>query len=183
MKIKYFTLLCVFFSASVYSQKLTPTDAGSKVHFVIKNFGIKTGGQLSGLKGEILFSPADLSACKFNVTVDPSTIDTDNESRDRHLKGEEYFEVEKYPTITIISAKIDKTNKTESGYYFFTGSIIMHGVTKPVTFPFHVDISSDGYLFTGDFEINRLDFGVGDNSAVLSDMVNVSLSILAKKEN
>ena len=70
---------------------------GSKVHFTIKNFGIKTGGDLSGLKGEIYFFTTDLAACRFNVTVDASTVDTDNGSRDDHLKGSEYFDVEKFP--------------------------------------------------------------------------------------
>ena len=59
----------------------------------------------------------------------------------------------------------------------------MHGVTKPISFPFHVEKVNDNYLFTGEFEINRLDFGVGSNSAVLSDTVNVSLSVWQKKVN
>lgn len=158
-----------------------PVDEGSKVHFTIKNFGISTGGQLSGLKGEINFLATDLSACHFNVSVDASTVDTDNEGRDAHLKGSEYFEVDKYPQITITSTKIDKTNKTETGFYYFTGNLSMHGITKQIAFPFHIEKVNDTYLFTGDFEINRLDFGVGDNSAVLSNTVNVSLSVLAKK--
>ena len=168
-------------TSSIYAQKYIPADEGSKIHFIIKNFGINTGGQLSGLKGEILFSPADLNACRFNVSVDASTIDTDNESRDNHLKGSEYFDAEKFPLITIISQKIDKTNKTDSGFYYFTGNLSLHGITKSISFPFHVEKVNDNYLFTGEFQINRLDFGVGSNSAVLSNTVNVSLSVLAKK--
>lgn len=168
-------------TSSIYAQKYIPADEGSKVHFIIRNFGINTGGQLSGLKGEILFSPADLNACRFNVSVDASTIDTDNESRDNHLKGNEYFDAEKFPLITIISQKIDKTNKTDSGFYYFTGNLSLHGITKSISFPFHVEKLNDNYLFTGEFQINRLDFGVGSNSAVLSNTVNVSLSVLAKK--
>jgi hypothetical protein len=44
-----------------------------------------------------------------------------------------------------------------------------------------VEKVDNDYLFTGEFEINRLDYGVGSSSAVLSDIVNVSLSVLAKK--
>ena len=86
-----------------------------------------------------------------------------------------------FRVISITSTKIDKTNKTESGFYYFTGNLTMHGITKPLAFPFHVEKVNDTYLFTGDFEIDRLDFGVGDKSAVLSNTVNVSLSVLAKK--
>jgi len=93
----------------------------------------------------------------------------------------EYFDAEKYPEIIITSTKIDKTNKTESGFYYFTGTLTMHGITKPISFPFHIEKVNDTYLFTGEFEINRLDYGVGSNSTVLSSTVNVSLSVLAKK--
>ncbi len=113
-------------------KRYIPGDDGSKVHFTIKNFGIKTGGDLSGLKGEILFFTSDLTACRFNVTVDASTVDTDNESRDSHLKGSEYFDAEKFPVIAIASTKIDKTNKTESGFIFLHGTLTMHGITKPI---------------------------------------------------
>ena len=175
-------LPCIFLiSTAIQAQKYTPGDAGSKVHFTIKNFGIRTGGDLSGIKGEIYFFTSDLTACRFNVTVDASTVDTDNGSRDNHLKGSEYFDVEKFQIISITSSKIDKTNKTELGFYYFTGNLTMRGITKPLTFPFHVEKVNNTYLFTGNFEINRLDFGVGDKSAVLSNTVNVSLSVLAMK--
>src|ERR1017187_675788 len=155
-------ILSILFSLltlSGFSQKYTPSDEGSKVHFTIKNFGIKTGGQLSGLKGEILFFTTDLPACSFNVSVDASTVDTDNESRDSHLKRNEYFDSGKYPQITIASTKIDKTNKTESGFYYFTGILTMHGITKPISFPFHIEKVNNTYLFTGGVEINRPVFG------------------------
>lgn len=182
MKLKKLLPFFLFFiTSSLYAQKYIPADEGSKVHFIIRNFGIKTGGQLSGLKGEILFFTKDLSACRFNVSVDASTVDTDNEIRDSHLKGSEYFDAEKFPLITIRSLKIDKTNKTDSGFYFFTGNLTMHGITKPISFPFHIEKVNDNYLFTGKFTINRLDFGVGSNSAVLSNTVDVSLSVLAIK--
>ena len=181
MMLKKF-LPCLFLiSTTVCAQKYIPGDAGSKVHFTIKNFGIKTGGDLTGLKGEIYFFTTDLAACRFDVSVDPSTVDTDNGSRDSDLKGSKYFDVEKFPLISITSTKIDKTNKTESGFYYFTGNLTMHGITKPLAFPFHIEKINDNYLFTGEFEIDRLDFGVGDKSAVLSNKVNVSLSVLANK--
>ena len=181
MLLKIFVSCLLFISIQTTAQKYLPGNTGSKVHFTIKNFGIKTGGELSAIKGEIFFFTSDLAACRFNVTVDASTIDTENGSRDGHLKGSEYFDAEKYPVITITSTKIDKTNKTEAGYYYFTGSLTMHGITKVIAFPFKAEKTNDDYLFTGEFELNRLDYGIGDKSAVLSNTVTVSLSVLAKK--
>ncbi len=181
MRLKIFLPCLLFIGIHASAQKYLPGDAGSKVHFTIKNFGIKTGGELSGVKGEIFFFTTDPASCRFSVSIDASSIDTDNGSRDSHLKGSDYFGVEKYPLVTITSTKIDKTNKTEAGYYYFTGTLTLHGITKTIAFPFKAEKINDTYLFTGQFEINRLDYGVGDNSAVLSNTVNVSLSVLAKK--
>lgn len=177
-------LLCLSFliiSFAAISQKYRPADEGSKVHFVVKNFGINTGGDFSGLAGDINFVPANVAACSFDVSVNVSTIDTDNESRDKALKSIEYFDAEKYPVINIKSTKINRTNKSSSGWYQFTGTLTMHGVTKPIAFLFRATKKDDGYLFVGGFIINRLDYGVGKNSSVLSNSITVSLSVLAKK--
>lgn len=174
-----FSLLLL--SIPVISQKFKPAEEGSKVHFIIKNFGIETGGDLSGLTGDINFIPANLPASNFDVSVSVSTIDTDNEKRDKHLRSDEYFDAEKYPVITIKSTKINRTNKSSSGWYQFKGTLTMHGVTKPIAFLFRATKKGADYLFAGGFIINRLDYGVGKSSAVLSNSVKISLSVLAKK--
>ena len=175
------TICSLIFSLQVISQNYIPVDNGSKVHFTIKNFGISTGGDLSGLKGTISFDPANLPSSDFNVSVDVKTIDTDSKSRDEHLVSQSYFDAEKYPVILIKSTKINTTNKSNSSVYYFTGTLTMHGVTKNVAFPFTATPKGDDYLFSGDFEINRLDYSVGESSAILSKTVKVSLSVLAKK--
>lgn len=175
-------ILCfafLFCADNLIAQKmLTPTDDGSKVHFVIRNFGIKTGGDLSGLKGSIKFDMSSVQTWAFDVSVESSTINTDNDTRDGHLKKAEYFDAKKYTTIHLISSKIQTTDK--AGVYLFVGSLTIKGVTKPIQFPFKVNKSKDGYLFTGDFEINRRDFGVGSSSVSLADNLKVSLVVFAK---
>lgn len=166
----------------VKAQDFIPVDNGSKVHFVIKNFGISTGGDFKGVKGAIFFNPAFPTSAKFDVSVAAASIDTDNSSRDKDLKEELYFDVKTFPEIKIVSKRIDKTNKSEEGFYFFTGSLIIKGVTKEISFPFKAEKVLNDYLFTGEFEINRLDFGVGEKSAVLSQKVVVNLKVLAKKK-
>ncbi|MDB5223108.1 MAG: YceI family protein, partial [Chitinophagaceae bacterium] len=163
------------------SQKYKPADAGSKVHFTIKNFGINTGGDFSGLSGNINFVPANIITSSFNVSVSANTVDTDNGMRDKELNGKTYFDAEKYPEITITSTKVNRTNKSAASWYYFSGTLTMHGVTKPIEFPFTAIKKGDDYLFAGSFTINRLDFGVGKNSSVMSNSVKVSLSVLAKK--
>lgn len=161
------------------AQTYTPADAGSKVRFVIKNFGINTGGTFDGLSGSITFDAANLSASQFDVSVDAKSVDTDMEARDNHLRKAEYFDVEKFPKLTFKSTKITKTNK--DGYLYMFGTITIKGVSKEISFPFTYKSKDDGYLFEGEFKLNRRDFGVGGKSFSMSDELTVELSVFAKK--
>jgi polyisoprenoid-binding protein YceI len=162
-----------------FAQTYTATDEGSKVHFTIKNFGIKTGGDFTGLKGTIVFNPKSLTTSSINVSVDANSVNTDNGGRDKHLRKEEYFSVEKFPLLTFVSTKI--TESSTAGRFFVVGNLTIKGIIKAVQFGFSATPSAAGYVFAGDFEINRKDFGVGGSSAVMADKLKVTLNVVAKK--
>ena len=170
---KIFTLLLasIFFSAFTLTD-LKPADTDGAVTFSIKNFGISTKGEVKGLKGTIKWDPQNPSASSINASVDVSTINTGIDLRDSHLKKEEYFNAEKYPTINFVSTSISAGN--------ITGNLTIKGTTKSVSFPFTVTPSGNGYLFEGSFTINRKDFGIGGGSISLSNAATVTLKVLAK---
>jgi len=173
-------LPAIFFAVLSFAQtSFVPVDAGSKVHFMIKNFGIKTGGDFKGLKGTIKFDPVNFANASFDVTVDASTVDTDNSSRDDHLRKGEYFDVTKYPTISFKSTKVTKS--TKAGRFYVFGNLTIKNVTKPVQFGFSATAKDGGYIFDGTFDINRRDFGVGGSSISMADKLTVSLAVFAKK--
>lgn len=176
---KIFTAIALFCVVTAFGQNYTPADAGSKVRFVIKNFGINTGGTFDGLAGTITFDPSNLATASFNVSVEAKSVNTDMEGRDNHLRKAEYFDVEKYPKINFKSTKITTTNK--EGFFFMFGVITIKNVSKEISFPFSQTAKDGGILFEGEFKLNRLDFGVGGKSFSMSDELNVELSILAKK--
>ena len=167
-------------SQTIFAQHYKPLDQGSKVHFTIKNFGIGTGGDLSGLNGIIDFVPSNLKACLFNVSVDVKTIDTDNGTRDKHLRSADYFDADKFPKIILKSTSVNLTTPKTANMYYFTGTLTIHGVTKVIEFPFTASTQGKDLLFKGDFDINRTDFGVGGNGGVLGKTVKVSLVVFAK---
>ena len=177
---KVFTAIALFCIVTAFGQNYTPTDAGSKVRFVIKNFGINTGGTFEGLAGTIVFDPANLAGASFNVSLDAKSVNTDMEARDNHLRKEEYFDVEKYPKLSFRSTKITATNK--EGYLYMYGVITIKNVSKEISFPFTQKSKDGGILFEGEFKLNRRDFGVGGKSFSMSDELNVELPIFAKKE-
>jgi polyisoprenoid-binding protein YceI len=161
---------------SVNQQKLTPVDAGSKVHFVIRNFGINTAGDFKGLKGQVLFDKNNLAASFFDISVMVSTIDTDNSRRDNHLREEMYFDVANYPTIHIKGKPLLVKGDT----YILKATLTIKDISKPIEIPFTVKQQTTGYLFEGAFEINRLDYRVGEKSRVLANQVKITLRVLAK---
>lgn len=172
-----FPLLFAVLTAS--SQTLTPVDASSKVSFVIKNFGVKTNGTFNGLKGSINFDPKNLSTSSFSVSVNAASVNTGNDTRDKHLRKSEYFNAEKFPLITYVSTKI--TESTIAGRFFVTGSLTIKGVSKEVKFGFNATPTDKGYVLAGDFDINRRDFGVGGSSISMSDNLKVALQIAATR--
>ncbi len=155
---------------------LKPVDSENAVTFVIKNLGINTRGELSGLKGSIEWNEEMPSESKIAVSVAAATINTGIDSRDNHLKREEYFDVEKYPDIRINSSSISKNTDD----YTMTGTLTIKGISKNISFPFTAEKKAEGILFSGKFTINRRDFGVGGNSVTMSDNVDVLLNVLAK---
>jgi polyisoprenoid-binding protein YceI len=175
--------LSVFFFLSLLkislAQKYEPIDNGSKVHFVIKNLGFNTGGNFNGLEGRIEFDPEVIKNSHFDITVKSATIDTDNSLRDKNLRSK-YFQVEKFPVIRMVSTKIENTNKSNQGYYYFNGNLIIKGVSQKITFPFNAQKTEEGWVFTAEFEINRLDYHVGTASSFLGKNVKVVLTVKAQ---
>ena len=177
---KIILVVILLFTANLlFAQKYTATDAGSKVSFVIKNFGIKTSGSFSGLKGNVSFDPNTLGTSTFNMSVNANSINTDNGTRDKHLRKDEYFHVEKYPFITFVSTSITKSST--QGRFYIVGNLTIKGITKTIAFGFGATPTSSGYVFKGAFEINRRNFGIGGSSISLSDNLKVTLEIATNK--
>ena len=169
----------LIFSLSSASQLLKPVDDGSSVKFKIKNFGFNTvTGSFNGIQGTIKFTPENLGASSMDVAVDAKSVNTGINLRDNHLRKEEYFNVKKYPVIRFVSSKISPSSK--SGTLFMFGKLTIKDVTREISFPFTAVSQEGGYLFTGEFKINRIDFGIGESSSV-SDNLTVILKVFARK--
>lgn len=169
----------LFFIANVFAQSYSAVDAGSAVKFSIKNFGLTVNGSFKGLQGKIIFNADNPAASSFNVGVDAATVNTGNGSRDSHLKKEDYFNAAGHPKLNFVSVKVTGTGK--AGMYNMEGNLTIKGITKLISFPFTATANAGGYLFSGQFKINRQDFKVGGSSWVLSDGLTVLLNISAQK--
>jgi polyisoprenoid-binding protein YceI len=94
-------------------------------HLMVSN----VRGEFSGVSGTVQFDPANPANSKIEAKIDVNTIQTRDAQRDAHLKSADFFDVEKYPTITFVSKKVAKNGSDD---YKVTGDLTIHGVTREV---------------------------------------------------
>ena len=150
------------------------TITRSAISFKIRNLGINTGGTIGGLQANVKFDPAKPETSSIEATVDVKTINTDNSTRDEHLRGENFFDAEKYPKITLKSTSIKHKSGTN---YIGDFNLTIKAKTKPVQIPFTLTEKGNNQSFNGTFKINRRDYGVGSNSLTLSDDVTITIDV------
>jgi polyisoprenoid-binding protein YceI len=151
----------------------------SAITFGIKNLGINTEGSISGLVAKVNFAPANLSASSIEASVDVNTINTDNSSRDEHLRSGDFFDVARYPKISLKSVAF----RHKSGNnYIGTFTLTIKDKSKQIEMPFTFLDKDNTIGFKGAFKINRLDFGVGSESMILSNDVTVNIDCEGGKQ-
>ena len=171
---RYFIIFLIFCFPQLANAQTIITE-NSAVNFSIKNLAFNTvKGSFGGMKGEINFDKENLSESLFEVCVDATSINTGNNKRDEHLRKEDFFDVEKYPTICFTSTNISNSKMG----YTAKGNLTLHGVTKEVTIPFSIK----GSTFVGNFEILRKDYGVGANYSGFTVGKNVKIEIVCITE-
>ncbi|MDB5122486.1 MAG: hypothetical protein JWP94_615 [Mucilaginibacter sp.] len=144
----------------------------SAIIFQVKNLGINTTGTINGLQADIRFNPANLSSSSIEASVDVNTINTDNADRDDHLKSDAFFDAAHYPKITMKSVSLKhRSGNNYAGQFNLT----IKGTTKTLAVPFSCVQKGNAMAFKGVFKLNRLDFGVGESSMILSNDVTVNI--------
>jgi len=170
-------------AADTYTIDPNHTTFGFTVqHMMISN----VPGEFDKFSGQIMYSPSDLANSKANVTIDVSSINTRVERRDADLKGPNFFDAAKYPTITFVSTKFTPTT--------ITGNLTMKGLTQVVTIPVTISgpvktmMGGKAIGITGSVIINRQNWGISWNKnldeggVVVSDNVTVNISIEADQK-
>jgi len=166
----------------------THSELAFKVrHMMISN----VKGEFRKFDSSIIADGADFSKASVDITIDATSIFTKDETRDAHLKGEDFFDVEKHPTITFYGSTFKLIN---SDAYKLTGMLTIKGVSKEVTLNVEFGgINQDpwgnkkvGFSVYG--KINRREFGLNWNAALetggvlVSDEVKISAEVQFVKQ-
>jgi len=177
MNKKYITvILLLLVNCAIAQVKHTVTK--STITFQIKNLGFNTGGSIGGLKANIQFDPANLGRSVIEASADVNTINTDNDSRDEHLKSDSYFDAAKYPEIIMKSVSIKhKSGDNYTGQF----NVTMKGKTQLIDVPFMYTVTGATTSFKGILKLKRTDFNIGSSSMVMSDDVTVNIDVEASK--
>jgi len=177
-------------TATATATKTTYTidKAHSEVTFQVRHLLTRVRGRFSEFNGTIVYDEQEAEDSSVNVTVQAASIDTNERDRDAHLRSADFFEVEKYPTLTFRSRGITRNG---TAGYALAGDLTIHGVTRPVTFEASVlgkakdPWGNERVAFEANATINRKDYGLNWNAALetggflVGDEVKITLSVQA----
>jgi len=136
----------------------------SEILFKVKHLMIsKVTGQFHKFDATVETEGTDIATAKINFTADVNSISTNNEQRDGHLKGNDFFDIENHPEITFVSSSLTKVDEEN---YKLHGTLTMRGVSKEEV----LDVEFGGLVvdpwgndrvgFTITGKIDRRDYGV-----------------------
>ncbi|PTL81301.1 YceI family protein [Vitiosangium sp. GDMCC 1.1324] len=166
--------------------------AHSGAQFSVKHLMVSNvRGAFSKVTGKASIDEKDITKSTVEATIDTNSLNTNEPKRDEHLRGPDFFDTAKYPTITFKSSKVEKAGENLK----VTGDLTLHGVTKPVV------LNVEGFTTeskdpwgntkrggTATTKINRKDFGLSWNAALetggvaVGEEVSITLDLEMNKK-
>lgn len=175
--------LSLFSTASIAADqyKIDTKGMHASINFKIKHLGYSwLKGRFEKFSGDFSYDPKNISNSNVSVTIDTASVNSNHAERDKHLRGDDFLDVKKYPTATFKSQSI--TQNTD-GSLTIKGQLQLHGVTKTVELQASkVGEGKDpwgGYRagFTGTTRLKLADYGITYNLGPASTHVDLSLEI------
>ena len=178
-------------SVTQANSKWTIDKSHSNVKFTVTHMVVsETDGNFKIFGGSMESSKSDFSDAKIEFSVDVKSINTENENRDKHLKGDDFFNAEKYPQMKFVSTSFTPTGDKK---YTLSGNLTIRDVTKPVVFDvvYGGSVNDRGGVkagFKATTTINRFDYNLKwdkmteAGGLVVSKEVNITVNVeLTKK--
>jgi polyisoprenoid-binding protein YceI len=167
--------------------------AHAEALFTVKHLMVtNVTGTLGAMTGSVELDDKDITKSTVQTSIDVKGINTKNVKRDDHLRSKDFFDVEKNPTVTFKSTKVEKASENKLK---ITGDLAMHGITKPVTLDAELSQEVENPFtkattraVAASATINRKDWGLvwnmpmANNGLVVGEDVKLTLNVeLIKK--
>jgi polyisoprenoid-binding protein YceI len=169
MKKMMFALFLALFTFSVINAqtKWAVDKSHSKVQFSVSHLVITdVTGQFKSFDASVEAAKEDFTDAQINFSVDIASINTENDRRDGHLKGDDFFNAEKYPKMTFVGKSLRKVGDNK---YKLVGDLTIRDVTKSITLDVRYNGTAKmgntvkaGFKITG--EVNRFDYNLKWNA-------------------
>ena len=195
MKLSRSIALLSLLATPLFAQEAAPDVFGvDKAHsstaFKVRHMMSNVTGNFRDFDALITLDRENPAKSSVEFTIQATSIDTDNNNRDEHLRSPDFFEVAKYPTITFKSKSVKPKSKTE---FDVTGDFTMHGVTKEITLPvtflgFAKTSRGEVAGFEIETTVNRKDYNIvwnrnlDEGGVLLGDDVKVSINLETRKK-
>ena len=158
-----------------------PIDtARSKVSWIGAKITNKHEGGFRVFNGDVNVTDGAVTGAK--ITIDANSLYTDDEKLAGHLRSDDFFSVEKYPTATFEASSFTKVDSVPGATHMVTGNLMMRGKTNSVTFPATVQMSENSVNAKADFKINRKQWDIvypGQPDDLISDEVRIIFDVTA----
>jgi polyisoprenoid-binding protein YceI len=156
--------------ADVVRLRIDPAESALTFHATSRI--VNADGRFHRFGGSVSVDPRDPTTARVSVTVDAASIDTANARRDNHLRSADFFWTERYPTIVFESVE---AARGASGMAV-VGRLTVRGVTREIRVPTTVELSPEGFLARGHFDLKRSDYDMTYQSRLnpVDDVVRVS---------
>lgn len=178
-QVKFWMFLAFGFFAlapSLFAATYKIDESHTTVSFKIRHILTPVQGYFKKFEGAFDYDPEKPETWKAEAAIDAASIDTNMEARDKHLRSADFFDVEKFPSVTFKSTGVTDVTPTSAK---LNGLLNLHGIEKPVTLDLEIHgIVTDPWgntiaSFTGTTKINRKDFGLVWNKTLETGQVLV----------
>ncbi len=169
--------------AVIETYKIDPNH--SAVSFKVRHFFTKVPGDFVNFEGTIVVDRDDLTNSKVEAVIKAGSINTRNEKRDKHLRGDDFFKTENYPAITFKSTKWEQSGENT---FQVTGILTIMETVKEVVLEVNLlgfgkdnrDRQISGWEATT--TLDRTDFGITYGPTVIGSEVFVDITIEARRQ-
>ncbi len=169
-------------AASAQVQAWNIDTAHTAAQFSVRHLGISTvRGAFTKVSGTVQYDAANPTKTVIDATIDTNSIDTRVEMRDKDLRSASYFDVEKFPSITFKSKKVETAGE---GKLKVTGDLTIHGVTKEAVLdvdgpsaPIKDPWGNNRVGASASTKINRQDYGVSGGSPMVGDDIPITIDM------
>jgi polyisoprenoid-binding protein YceI len=150
----------------------------SEITFRATSRLMNADGRFSRFSGDVVVDPAALTSARISLTIDAASLDTGIEMRDNHLRSSDFFEVDRFPTVTFQSLRVEAAGRRAT----VVGRLTLHGVTREIAVPIDVQITNTALVASGEFIVNRGEYAINYNSFMnpIGNEVRVAFTFRAR---